>query len=60
MTQQTYTIVVSEEQLHLIAAAVDKFSQLHLGSTVKEKEAAGKLLPKLRKLYKQGTNDLTK
>lgn len=56
----TYTIVLTEEQKKIITHAVEKFSQLHLGYTAADKEAAGKLLPKLNKLYKQGTNDLTK
>ena len=60
MTNNTYTIIVTEEQRRLIANAVERFSQLHLGYTVADKEAAGKLFPKLNKLYKQGTNDLTK
>jgi hypothetical protein len=60
MTNNTYNIIVTEEQRRLIANAVEKFSQLHLGYTIGDKEAAGKLLPKLTKLYKQGTNDLTK
>lgn len=60
MTNNTYTIIVTEEQKQLIAKAVERFSQLHLGYMVADKEAAGKLFPKLNKLHKQGTNDLTK
>ena len=60
MTTETYTIIITEEQKQLIAKAVEKFSQLHLGYTMGDKEAASKLLPKLNKMYKQGTNDLTK
>ena len=60
MTDNTYTIIITDEQRRLIANAVERFSQLHLGYTVADKEVAGKLLPRLTKLYKQGTNDLTK
>jgi hypothetical protein len=60
MTNDTYTVILTEEQRQLLAKAVEKFSQLHLGFTLEDKEAAGKLFPKLNKLYKHGTNDLTK
>ena len=60
MTNNTYTVILTEEQKRIITNAVERFSQLHLGYTIGDKEAAGKLLPKLTKLYKQGTNDLTK
>ena len=56
----TYTIIVTEEQKRLIVQAVEKFSQLHMGQQQSTKEAAAKLLPRLSKMYKQGTNDLTK
>jgi hypothetical protein len=60
MTNEPYTIIITEEQKQLIAQAVEKFSQMHVGQQQSAKEAAAKLLPKLTKMYKQGTNDLTK
>lgn len=56
----TYTIVLTEEQKKIITHAVEKFSQLHMGYTLEDHEAAKKLLPKLVIMHKHGTNDLTK
>lgn len=60
MTNDTYTIILTEEQRQLVVHAMEKFSQMHLGQQQSAKEAATKLVPRLNKLYKQGTNDLTK
>lgn len=60
MIQDTYTVVLTEEQKQLLLMAVEKFSQLHLGYTLDDHEAAKKLLPRLAVIHKHGTNDLTK
>lgn len=55
----TYTIVLTKEQKDLVCKAMEKFSQLYVGQTTEEREAAGKLAPKLIKAYKDSTTDLT-
>jgi hypothetical protein len=60
MINDTYIIILTAEQKQLLLKAVEKFSQLHLGYTLDDHEAAKKLLPKLANTHKHGTNDLTK
>lgn len=55
-----YAIVLSVEQKELIQRAIDVFSQLTVGQTHAEREAARKLAPLLNKMHRQGTNDLSK
>lgn len=56
---KTYTLTITEEQRNLIAAALVQFSQLHLGQTVSDREAAKHLEPRVRSLHDYAPNNLT-
>jgi len=58
-----YTLIINDEQKQIITKALEKFSQLHLGQTQAEYEAAKKLANAFAKVIdnKYGTsiNNLT-
>jgi hypothetical protein len=55
---KTYTLTITEQQRDIIAAALSQFSQLHLGQTVSDREAAKHLEPRVRSLYDYIPNNL--
>ncbi len=58
-----YTLIINHEQKHVIAKALEKFSQMHLGQTHEEYEAAKKLANAFAKAvdnkYGNNINNLT-
>ena len=61
MTQ--YTIIINNEHKDIIAKALEKFSQMHLGQTSDEREVARKLESAITKAmsnkYGNNINNLT-
>ena len=62
-TMDQYTILIDQEQKAIIAKALEKFSQMHLGQTHAEYEAAKKLAIAFAKAidnkYGNNINNLT-
>lgn len=54
-----YTLIINKEQKQLIAKALEKFSEMHLGQTQAEYEAAKKLHKSVSRIKPDTINNLT-